>query len=71
MVRNGNEAENPCFSLVAATFEKAMTWIFWEIIAVDRQKLLGLFVDRLLSCASSAIQGMPNPGTFVKRLLLF
>jgi hypothetical protein len=28
MVRNGKDPENPSFSLLAATFEKAMTHVF-------------------------------------------
>ena len=37
MVRNGKEPENPSFSLVAATFEKAITYVFAERLIRNAQ----------------------------------
>jgi len=37
MVKNGNECKNPQNSLVAATFEKANTYVFAAPITRDRE----------------------------------
>jgi len=37
MVKNGNGFENPRISLVAATFEKANTYVFAALIIRDRE----------------------------------